>query len=671
MRSIFGASADGSGGTGVDTYVYYATSDSTVAIHDTITNFGAGSDIINTSAIAGITLLQGLITGSTSISAHSIAWIQSGSDTLVYANATAVAEAQGSADMEIVLTGVTASTLTNGDFTHAPAGVSGEAINLALTDPSGGEGTPVTVTITGAPSDWSLNAGTNLGNGTWTVQTSDPAALTITPAATFTGAMLLGVTESWTNPDGSTASAFIMDNVEAYAPGSPIFALAGDDHLTGAGGNDLFVFAQPIGHDDIYNFNPASDKIDLISFAHASSFGDIQANLADDASGNVVITLGGGESITLHGVNAESLTASDFVFNQTPVTENAGTMTIGDDAMLPLSGTINNTGTIALSSTGHETDLQLIGYGITLEGGGQVILSDGSQNFISGTDPSVMLTNVDNTLSGAGHLGNGQLTLINEGTIDANGTHPLIVDTGANPITNSGTLEATGSGGLIIDSDVVNSGTIWANEGNVAIHGNVTGDGSATISGNATLEFAGADSGSVTFQSSTGTLQLDHSSSFTGTISGFGGDGTLAGSDHIDLRDINFNSLQPAQLSASGVLTISDGAHTAAFNSMEAINWRISSSPMMEAPSTARLCTIHRSLRHPHRLRYRRARARRRTAAPSALLGVMHLFSITTLVATSSANRRRDMRTSTLISRLSTRFPTYSLMPPKVLLNLP
>ena len=192
-----------------------------------------------------------------------------------------------------------------------------------------------------------------------------------------------------------------------------------------------------------------------------------------------------------------------------------------------------------------------------------MLLSDSSQNFISGTDPSVTLTNIDNTISGAGHLGNGQLTLINEGTIDANGTHPLIVDTGANPITNSGTLEATGSGGLIIDSDVVNSGTIWANEGNVAIHGDVSGHGSATISGNATLEFAGADSGSVSFQSSTGTLQLDHSSSFTGTITGFGGDGTLAGSDHIDLQDINFNSLQPAQLSASGVLTISDGAHTA------------------------------------------------------------------------------------------------------------
>src|SRR6202011_624137 len=190
-----------------------------------------------------------------------------------------------------------------------------------------------------APSDWSLNAGTNLGTGTWTVQTSNPAALTITPAATFMGAMLLGVTESWTNPDGSTASAFIMDNVEAYAPGAPIFAVSSNDTLTGAGGNDLFVFGQRIGNDTIYNFNAASDKIDLIGFTHASSFGDIQANLADDAIGNAMITLGAGQSITLHGVDAASLTAGDFVFDQTPVTNNAGSIVIGDDAMLPLSGT--------------------------------------------------------------------------------------------------------------------------------------------------------------------------------------------------------------------------------------------------------------------------------------------------------------------------------------------
>jgi hypothetical protein len=160
-----------------------------------------------------------------------------------------------------------------------------------------------------------------------------------------------------------------MDNVEGYAPGLPILALAGNDHLTGTGGNDPFVFGQPIGNDTIYNFNAASDKIDLVGFNIVTSFSDIKTHLTDDANGDAVITLGDGQSITLHGIDAASLTPGDFVFDQTPVTNNAGSIVIGDDAMLPLSGTINNTGRIALSSTGHETDLQVIGHGVTLEGG--------------------------------------------------------------------------------------------------------------------------------------------------------------------------------------------------------------------------------------------------------------------------------------------------------------
>ena len=102
------------------------------------------------------------------------------------------------------------------------------------------------------------------------------------------------------------------------------------------------------------------------------------------ANGDAVITIGAGETITLHGVNAASLTAADFVFNQTPVVKNAGNMVISDGAVLPLGGTIDNTGTIALNSTGDQTELQIVGDGVTLEGGGQVTLS-GAANVIVGT----------------------------------------------------------------------------------------------------------------------------------------------------------------------------------------------------------------------------------------------------------------------------------------------
>jgi hypothetical protein len=73
-------------------------------------------------------------------------------------------------------------------------------------------------------------------------------------------------------------------------------------------------------------------------------------------------------------VHAAALTENNFVFNQTPALDNAGTMTIGDGAVLPLNGTINNTGTIALNSIGDETNLQLIQGGATLHGGGQIVL---------------------------------------------------------------------------------------------------------------------------------------------------------------------------------------------------------------------------------------------------------------------------------------------------------
>ena len=106
------------GGTGSDHFVFNATSNSTVAAKDSINNFVHGSDVIDTAAIAGITAIQGRITGGTQIAAHSIAWIQSVADIIVYANSTGVAENQATADMAVTLKSITASVLTGNDFIH-------------------------------------------------------------------------------------------------------------------------------------------------------------------------------------------------------------------------------------------------------------------------------------------------------------------------------------------------------------------------------------------------------------------------------------------------------------------------------------------------------------------------------------------------------------------------
>ncbi|MCK1564980.1 VCBS domain-containing protein [Bradyrhizobium sp. 173] len=556
-----------SGGTGNNTFRYTAVTDSNHAGFDIVTDFASGSDkIAATSGLAITSIGTSLATATSSVAAHTFAWFvdTANNQTIVYGNATNGALNGGTASLlEIHLAGVTSLTATDFATGVAPAGIAGEQINLGLTDPSSDLNDLITVTVSGVPLGWSLNAGTNEGNGTWTVQTNDVRSLAVTTLTDFAGAVVLNVAETWTEADGSTGTRVVFDNIEAYAAGSPIFAISGDDNLTASSGNDLLVFAQPIGRDTIYNFDTAHDQIDLVGYAEFTGFGDIQAHTANDSNGNAVISAGEGQSITLHGVDASSLTASDFIFDQTPVTENAGHMVIADGAILPLSGIIDNTGTIELNSSGSETDLELIEHGITLQGHGQVILSDSSENVITGTVSDVTLTNVDNTISGAGHLGDGMMVLVNEGTIIATGTNALDIDTGANAVTNTGTIEATGTGGLEVHSDLVNTGVLWANGGNVTIDGNVSGNGTAQISGSATLEFGAASSAHVTLDAqATGTIVLHDSFDFSGVVSGFNGD------DHLDLLDVAFGAGTTAsyvanQAGAGGTLSVTDGVHTA------------------------------------------------------------------------------------------------------------
>ena len=80
-------------------------------------------------------------------------------------------------------------------------------------------------------------------------------------------------------------------------------------------------------------------------------------------------------------------------------------------------------------------------------------MSDNSHNVIDSDGAAATLTNHD-TISGAGTIGDAYLTLVNDGTIDATGSHGLVIDTGINSstshgvvgsieVTNNGTMEAS------------------------------------------------------------------------------------------------------------------------------------------------------------------------------------------------------------------------------------
>src|SRR5580704_10802701 len=100
----------------------------------------------------------------------------------------------------------------------------------------------------------------------------------------------------------------------------------------------------------------------------------------------------------------------------------AGTLTIGGDATLiiddntsfTINGNISNAGTITLNNQGGNNTYLVINGAVTVSGGGIISLSDNPQNHIQGNGGSDLLTNVGNTIEGAGFIGGNGLVLANE-----------------------------------------------------------------------------------------------------------------------------------------------------------------------------------------------------------------------------------------------------------------
>ena len=90
------------------------------------------------------------------------------------------------------------------------------------------------------------------------------------------------------------------------------------------------------------------------------------------------------------------------------------------------------------------------------------------------------------------------------------------------------------------------------------------GDFQFTIASGGAFEAGASTSENVVFEGSTGKLTIDTPSSFSGVISGFTGDGTLAGSDQIDLKGIDHNSASFTESfnAANDTLFVSDGTHS-------------------------------------------------------------------------------------------------------------
>ena len=193
---------------------------------------------------------------------------------------------------------------------------------------------------------------------------------------------------------------------------------------------------------------------------------------------------------------------------------------------------------------------------MTLTGGGvfDMALYGG---FEGAQDTTLVLAS--GTIRGAASVSVGALTIGAAGLMVNDTAHDLVLSAGPSMV-NDGTIEASGAGLVLIDSPLVNDGTLSVQAGVMEAITAVSGDGVVTIGGG-TLDLGGAFDQAVTFTGG-GALDLAQSRMFTHSVTGF----STRARTTLDLEDIRFVDAGEATFSGTasgGVLTVTDGAHTA------------------------------------------------------------------------------------------------------------
>jgi fibronectin-binding autotransporter adhesin len=269
----------------------------------------------------------------------------------------------------------------------------------------------------------------------------------------------------------------------------------------------------------------------------ASSGGtlEFQSYTVTNTAGTIAATgIGSVVNLNTGSIVGGTLTSSDGgVINVTNnfeiigVTISSGTFVnvLNNEKLQLGTGTIFNKGTINLESTGNVTELVLDG-NVTLTAAGKVIMSADSQNYILGTGT---LTN-QGTIEGEGNIGEGEIALVNSGSILANeskkGTTPstFFIDTNGSGFTNNvgtknGILNVSAKNTLIVEGGPFNNMN--------ASNGTLTG-GEYLVAGE--LEFAAGSAGILVNDAAitlTGaTREILNTTNNTNALTGFEDNGT-------------------------------------------------------------------------------------------------------------------------------------------------
>ena len=283
----------------------------------------------------------------------------------------------------------------------------------------------------------------------------------------------------------------------------------------------------------------------LIGALHAGAQLDVGTVAAGGSAGideGDVTIVAGAQLNTIVGPNQATPTSLTLKDN---TVANAGTINIADNSNIILNGTnttvsVVNNGTIALQGATKATKLIIDGAdGAVTAGGGKITLTDSAFNSIVSNGTDTVFENVDNTISGAGTIGDAHLDFNNDvgGIINANGANNALILDAKDFWHNNGLIELTGKGGLTIESDISQN----SNTGSLV---DASKSGILTIS-------ALVNGGIVKATVAGATIKLDNGSIFGGSIS------TVAGSSIVSVAG---TSNDASDVHNAGTVTVTNNS---------------------------------------------------------------------------------------------------------------
>ena len=262
-----------------------------------------------------------------------------------------------------------------------------------------------------------------------------PAAVTVTNAGTIRGAANLAV--QFKGPGDRLIVEAGAHFVGAVVGGGGALELAGGTGtLSGLGGAGKLTGAAAMSFSGFGSYAidkgaswtlGGADALDLgqtISVAGTLTLAGTVKNdgVVSGAKGST-ITLKKGDVVggTLSSAGPSVSGGGNLLDGIGSTLANRAKVTLADAATLTIQGAIANSGSITLAGKTAATRLVVGKAGATLSGAGQIVMGAGTFNTIIGANASAILTNSNDTISGVGQLGGGQMVLVNKKSEDHRG----------------------------------------------------------------------------------------------------------------------------------------------------------------------------------------------------------------------------------------------------------